>query len=122
MSKKVSWSHPNEKHHPARIRFADTPAHSKISMTAPDYNAIIAAVLQPQVYRATKYVSPTQVLKATRRRFNGKLHNGRARRETLLLTLGQPNYRERQYIKLCKQAHEPFPIRKIQLTLLPQPR
>ena len=83
---------------------------------------LLTAVVAPNVYRSTAYCSPTTVMKLTRRRFNGKLPKGRARGETMLLTIGTPNYRERQYIKLCRKAQEPFPLRKVQLTLLPQPR
>lgn len=90
-------------------------------MTPPaiNYTALIAAVLQPNIYRATKFISPTLVIKATRRRFKGKLQNGRAKQETILLTIGKPNYLERHFIKLCRQAREPFPIKAIQLKLVP---
>ena len=79
------------------------------------YNAIIDAVLKPQVYQATKYVSPTYVITATRKRFKGKLQSARARQETLLLTIGKPNARARQFIASCERSGEPFPVKKIQL-------
>lgn len=32
----------------------------------------------------------------------------------LVLKLGAPNYREREFIQACKKAKEPFPVKKIQ--------
>lgn len=84
-------------------------------MTSVGVEAVVSAVLHPAVYQATKYLSPTHIVKATRRRFNGKLLNGNARQETLLVTMGRPNYRERQFVQGCQRAHEPFPIRKMQI-------
>ena len=78
------------------------------------YNTLFAALQQPQVYQATKYLSPTLVVKATRRRFGGKLLR-RQRQETLLVTIGQPNWKERQFIKQCVKAKEPFPVKRIQV-------
>ena len=84
-----------------------------------DFGKVLTAVLQPSIYRATKYVSPTRVIKATRHRFQGKLLTSRARQETVLVTIGKPNYRERRFIKLCQLAKESFPLRKIQIKHLP---
>jgi len=55
-------------------------------------------------YRATGYLSPKLTIKAT---FVNK--------ESVLITVGRPNYAERKFIKLAKKAGEKFPIRKIQL-------
>lgn len=68
--------------------------------------------------RVTEYVTPTYTAKATRqRRFSG-----RDKAETILLTIGRPNYRERAFIKLAQSAGEPFPVRKLQLTFWPKKR
>lgn len=84
----------------------------------PNYTRLLTAVQHPGVYRATQYVSPSLVVKATRRRYDGKLLI-RPRQETILVTSGQPNWRERQFIRQCQQAKEPFPVRKIQLHRVP---
>jgi len=68
--------------------------------------------------RVTEYVTPTYTAKATRQR----RHDGRGRAETILLTIGRPNYRERAFIKWALEANEPFPIRKLQLTFWPKKR
>lgn len=61
--------------------------------------------------KATKYVSPTYVIKASRRH---KPRKGERQAE-IVLTLGRPNYAERAFIATAKKAGEPFPIRKVQL-------
>ena len=61
--------------------------------------------------RATKYISPALTLKATRRH---KPRRGE-RAVEVLLTIGKPNYAERQFIADCKKAGVPFPVRKVQL-------
>lgn len=63
--------------------------------------------------KATKYISPKEVIKAT---FQGK-RDRRATHSTVLITVGAPNYAERKFIKSAKKAFEPFPIKKIQLKL-----
>ncbi len=61
--------------------------------------------------KATQYISPTEVAKATRR--------GKARKSDrtveILFTIGRPNYKEREFIKKCKKTGEPFPVKKIQV-------
>jgi hypothetical protein len=61
--------------------------------------------------KATQYISPTEVAKATRR--------GKARKSDrtveMVFTIGKPNFEEREFIKKCKKAGEPFPVKKIQV-------
>ncbi len=59
---------------------------------------------------ATKYVSPDFVVKATERK--GESFSSH---QEYLVTIGKPNYREREFIKKALEAGESFPIRKIQL-------
>ena len=59
--------------------------------------------------KATKYLSPKLVVKASRRhkpRYGSNVE--------IVLTIGGPNYAERKFIKVAQAAREPFPIRKIQ--------
>lgn len=67
----------------------------------------------PEIKKATKYLTPTTVLKVTRKH----KFDGRDKNETLFVTIGGPNVREKAFIALAKQAGEPFPIRKIQFKL-----
>lgn len=61
--------------------------------------------------RATKYVSPQLTVKATRRhRFSR-----RETRNEILVTIGVPNYLEQRFIRACRKAGEPFPVRRVQV-------
>ena len=61
--------------------------------------------------RATKYLSPSLVVKGSCRHKSRR--NGRT--IEIVLTVGRPNWSEREFIKKAKKAGEPFPIRKLQL-------
>lgn len=61
------------------------------------------------IRKATAIVSPTHTLKITRQSPVDK----RAKAETYILTVGRPNYAERQFIKDCRAANEPFPVKKV---------
>jgi hypothetical protein len=68
-------------------------------------------VLGKSVYRATKFLSPDRVVKVTR----PHKFDRRARGETVVVTVGRPNFAERIFVKRCLKAGEPFPVRKIQV-------
>ena len=60
--------------------------------------------------KATKYLSPRLVVKASRRhkpRYGANVE--------IVLTIGRPNYTEREFIADAKKAGEGFPVRKVQL-------
>lgn len=52
-------------------------------------------------YKATKYLSDKLTVKATRKRFKGKFHK---KVVDITLTIGPPNYEEREKIKQAKKA------------------
>jgi hypothetical protein len=58
--------------------------------------------------KVTKFLSPKLVVKVTR---HGKKDN-RAHSQNMVLTIGAPNYAERKFIRQCKLAGEPFPVKK----------
>lgn len=64
-----------------------------------------------RIRSASKYVTPLLVVTATRR---GKPHRRDTRLE-MVLTIGRPNFRGRAFVKACRKAGEPFPVRKVQL-------
>jgi hypothetical protein len=70
------------------------------------------------LYRATAYLSPTMVVKLTR---TAKLDK-RLRSINFMLTVGGPNYAEREFIAKCKVAGEPLPVRKVQFKFYPKPK
>ena len=73
----------------------------------------ISTLLQTEAVKATKFISEKEIVRATRRTYNGKF-NRRSNVE-MSLTLGRPNFAERKFIKLCKKAGEKFPVQKVQL-------
>jgi hypothetical protein len=82
------------------------------------FNKVVELLLRTECYQTTKYLSDREVIRATRRWKPSK----RERRIELVLTVGEPNYRERKFIKACKKAGEPFPVRKIQMRPWPKRR
>lgn len=80
---------------------------------------VVLAVLEcPDLKRATLYLDDNTTVKATR----PLKYDGRNRAETLVVTVGAPNYAERKFIKLCRRAGEPLPVRKLQLKWWPKAR
>lgn len=75
------------------------------------FNKLVEAILDNGAKKATKFLSDKYVIKATRQGVADK----RDSRVTILLTLGAPNFEERDFIKKCNKVGEPFPIKKIQL-------
>lgn len=68
--------------------------------------------------RVTKIIDRKLTLKITRAR----PVDLREKAETYILTVGPPNYAERQFIKDCIAAGEPFPIKKYRVERWPQKR
>lgn len=74
---------------------------------------VLAHILADSEARvATKYISPSTVIKATRRTYK---HRNSKRNLEIVVTVGRPNYLEREFIKKCQMVKEPFPVKKIQL-------
>lgn len=69
------------------------------------------ALFAPGLRKATAFLSPSYVIKATRQ-FK---HDRRNTRATLLVTAGSPNFLERRFIRLCQKAGVCFPLQQIQL-------
>lgn len=80
------------------------------------FAAVGQALLGTEVKTATKYLSPSMTVRATR---VSKHDKGRI---SYVVSVGKPNYLERKFIKLLKKAGEPFPVRKVQLRMAPQKR
>lgn len=67
------------------------------------------------IKKVTKYHAPDRVTKLTK---IGKPKKNE-RQIHFKLTVGKPNYAEREFIKKCKKAGEPFPVRQIQIKRYP---
>ena len=81
---------------------------------ATTFGELASALSMDSAVKATKYLSPKLVIKATRKRFRGKIDK-RSRIAQIAFTVGGPNYAEREFIKAAKKAKEPFPVRRIQM-------
>jgi hypothetical protein len=82
-------------------------------------NRVVEACFQlVGVKQATVYVSENHIVRAT------ALHpmDARSRSNSLVVTIGKPNFREREFIKTCQKAGEPLPVRKVQLKFWPKKR
>lgn len=66
--------------------------------------------------KATVYVNEKLVVRATRR----MKPDARAKRVEMVLTYGAPNFVERRFIRLCKKAGEPLPVKKSQVKWWPK--
>ena len=73
--------------------------------------SVIEILMRGNAKRATKFISPTQIVRATRRH---------PKTSEFVLKIGSPNYLERDFIKACKKAGEPFPVRNIQIKFYPE--
>lgn len=78
------------------------------------FSALAECIIESGAYKATKYLSEKLTIKATRKRFKGRIDK-RSRIAEIVFTVGGPNYEEREFIKVCKKAGEPFPVKKIQM-------
>lgn len=96
---------------------------------------VVLALLGNEAYVATKYVSPHLVIRATRKIYRKYYRDANSKKKDLvvrkidkhgnkeiILTIGKPNHSERKFIKDCKKAGEPFPVKGVILKFPPQPR
>lgn len=74
----------------------------------------IEALLAAGAWKATLILSPTEVVRATRRWYR-RMKTQSDERVEIAVTIGRPNYQERDLVKACKKSGEQFPMRKIQL-------
>jgi len=75
----------------------------------------VNAIIVWGVRQGTKYLSPTLVVKATMRRSTRNTP-----KQEILVTIGGPNYREREFLKAAKKVGTEFPIDTVQMR--PWPR
>lgn len=81
-----------------------------------NYQSLVETLISENAVKATYYISPKEIIRAVRTRYGGK--NKKIDKKSnieISLTIGKPNYLEREFIEKCKEAKEPFPIKKIQI-------
>lgn len=90
--------------------------------TQPNYQVVgrvLEALIENKAHKATAYLSDKFVINMTCKLYNGKLLLNKNHDE-IILTLGRPNYEQREFIKQCKKVGESFPVKKIQLRFPPK--
>ena len=80
--------------------------------------AVMSSLIVTRMRKATKFIGPNLVIKLTRQRRPNK----RSHSESFILTVGKPNFEERKFLKSCKKAGEPVPVKKVQLRDFPKKR
>ena len=86
-----------------------------------NYNKVIDQIINNKAIKATEYRSPKFIVRAVRKLYHKKIRENH--NVEIILSIGSPNYSEREFIKKCKEAGEPFPIKNIQLKFYnPKPR
>lgn len=73
---------------------------------------VVAALLTSGAHTATKIVSPTEVIRATVRKVQGKVPK---RCREIVITMGPPNWKTRELIRKLRKAGQSFPVPKIHL-------
>lgn len=77
----------------------------------------IEILLRTNAKRTTKYLSDKFVISAQRKTYNNRLLPNQ--NAEIILKMGKPNYAERDFIRRCKKAGEPFPIKRVQIKEFP---
>lgn len=82
--------------------------------------AVVSALLVTNLNarKATTFLGPNLVIKLTRR---FKV-NKRDDRQDFVLTIGAANYAERKFVKACRKAGNPLPVRTVRLQTFPKKR
>jgi hypothetical protein len=80
------------------------------------YRTIGAILMDPKIKKVTYFTSPTETVKLTRRHRDRK----NARQVEFVLTMGQPNYAERKFIRKCLKAGQQFPVPSVQVRYFPR--
>lgn len=76
----------------------------------------VIGMIEGDVCRATKFLSPTTIVRAVRKVYRGKFSAGNME---IILTVGKPNYQEREFIKVCKEKKCLFPVDEVRIKRLP---
>lgn len=78
----------------------------------------IYALTASDAKKATMFLSERLVVSVCRR-FK---HDKRSRSRDWVLKIGAPNFAERAFLRACKAADEPLPVRRVQLRAWPKSR
>jgi len=84
-----------------------------IKVSRKDVGLVMETILSFNLKRVTMYLKPDFVISAQRKCWGGKI-DLRDKSVEIVVKIGKPNFAEREFIKLCKKAGEPFPVKKLQ--------
>lgn len=90
-------------------------AEPTISQVTRAVAAAVDTVIGPTFRKATKYLHPAFVVSACRR--HRKVQQGCME---IMVKVGKPNSRQRDFIRACIKAKERFPVRRIQYQYWPE--
>lgn len=79
---------------------------------------VVWTLLEHDAKKVTAFLSPRLTVKASRTLYDGKISK-RDRRADVSVTIGEPNYAERRFIKAALAAGEPFPVKRFQIKMPP---
>lgn len=71
--------------------------------------SVVMDALSNKASTATKYISPTL-------RITAAVRSDEKGHTEVLVTIGSPNAKQREYVKTLKKAKEPFPVKRVQYT------
>jgi hypothetical protein len=80
------------------------------------FATVCGALIGSDAKTATKYLLPNMVVRAT---WHNKPHSKNLF-ELMVVGYGNPNYLERDFVRVCKKAGETFPVKKIQFRPWPK--
>lgn len=87
-----------------------------MKITRDSISKTVFGLLESGARKATLYLAEDTVVTASRPLKPDK----RSKSFSIVLTMGKPNWLGRQFVKACKKAGEPFPVRKLQLKFFPK--
>lgn len=80
-------------------------------------SSIVDCLIKNKAFVATKYISSSLIVRATRKLSKKRIAKGNIE---IVLTIGKPNYQERDLIKGFKKDKEEFPIKGIIIKFPPK--
>lgn len=87
-----------------------------MKITRDSISKTVFGLLETGARKASFFLDEDTVVTATHQHKPDK----RTKSNTIILTYGKPNYRGRLFVKACKKAGEPFPVKKLQLKFWPK--
>lgn len=72
---------------------------------------VVSTILEQGAYKVTKCLTEKLTVKATRKKYKGRWRKND--NVDIVVTVGRPNYEERELIKRAKRDNTPYPLKKV---------